>query len=213
MRDTDRLHDLPLPVTWDLLGDLRRRVPLPLSGTLLAIHEETLFRTMLHESLPDDGRPQDAVERWIRTFGKLRREWLDVAHEAVGDAGITPLRVEAIATTRTAVLRLRHGSAARADLIAALAETGPILSGWSAAVRSGRALDGPAMRRASTRFDYCVVASLLAESGALCAGLTLATPILCSEARIAAVQLRALIGAQSVEPRRRTPPAAAGTAP
>jgi len=188
-----RLHDLPMPITWDLFGSLRRHVPPPLSDTLFSIFDLAVCRTMLHEELPEDGRPQRAVERWIRGFAPCRREWLEVAHEAVGDAGLTPLRVEALALARGMALRVRWDTATRTDIEFVLGEEGRILSEYGVAVRQGRPLDHRRLRILSTRLDYCVTAALLAETDGCFGGLRTATPLLCAEARIAAAELRRIV--------------------
>jgi hypothetical protein len=209
MSSPDRLHELPLPVTWELLGTMRRTVPPPLCDTLASIYDETVCRTVLCQALPLDGRPQRAVETWIRQFAPLRREWLEVAHEGVGDAGITPLRVEAIGVVRSALHRLRTVSPVRRDLEFALAAAGPILSAYAAARRARRPLDGVVLRRLSTRFDYCVMAALYGEMRAFGDELVFACPLLCSEARIAAAKLLRSIEAPAA-PGRRAAAAGAG---
>lgn len=189
----DRLHAVPLPITWDLLGGLRRRLPPPLADTLSSIFDETVSRTILHARRtdgPDEGPP---LGRLIRNFAPLRREWLDVAREAVGDAGITPLRVEALALARGVVARIRPDAPARDDLEWALGDMGPILSQFGVAVRHGRRLDLSALRGLATRFDWCVTAALLAETDGSFAGLSRLAPLLGAEARSAASSMRQLI--------------------
>lgn len=193
MLTNDRLHAVPLPITWELLGALRRQVPPPLADTLSSIFDEAVSRTMLHARPLDEPDPDRALGRLIRTYSSLRREWLDVAHEAVGDEGITPLRVEALAIARGAVARFRPGAPARDDLESALGDVGPILSRFGAAARVGRSLDKAALRGLATRFDWCVTASLLGETSRSFCALSVVTPLLCAEARTAAAEMRRLI--------------------
>lgn len=219
----DRRHALPLPLCWQLFGELRRRMPPPHPEILFSIFEEAMFRTVAQDhfdrsgdeapvawvgttrtdargrvrtrmrAIPPARGVAHAVERWVRTWRANRIEWIDAAHEAVGDAGMTPLRVEAFAVLRGAA-RSRHVSAAvRSDLEAALADASPVLSAFPLALRAGRALDLRRIRILSTRFDVCVATALLAETEPICEGAGLATPYLCAEARIAASRLRRLV--------------------
>lgn len=199
--ERDARMALPMPLTFDLFGELGRRVPVPLAMTLFSIFDETVCRTVLADSCRPMADVNACVERWIRTYGKLRREWIAVAHEAVGDAGLTPLRVEALALARAVSLRSRVSEGAQRDLGLALGEIGPCLSAFAAARRAGRALDLEFLRKQSTRFDLCVAAALLCESELLFTRASFATPVLCAEARIAASRLReAIVPAAVAEP-------------
>lgn len=134
-----------------------------------------------------------AVESWVRTYATLRREWIDVAYEAVGDAGFTPLRVEALASARSSMHLPRVSPAVRNDLETALADVGPVLAGFPLAQRCGREPDLQRMRILSTRLDFCIAAALLAEVEGEHEAASFATPYLCAEARIAASRLRRMV--------------------
>jgi hypothetical protein len=201
--DDDLRHALPLPVTFDLLGELRRRMPLPVAETLFSIFDELICRTVLHDAGEPDGSLARRVEGWVRLYARLRREWVDMAHEAVGDEGMTPLRVVALAHARAGALRSRVSEGTRRDLEAALGDAGRALSAFAVLQRTGPTPDLARLRVLSTRFDLCVATALLAETDPLFVGASLASPLLCAEARVAATRIRDL-----VEPGR-----AAGRAP
>jgi hypothetical protein len=123
-----------------------------------------------------------------------------VAHDAVGCAGITPLRVEALALARGAAVRERWDRAVRADLETALGDAGRVLSGYGLFVRGRPSLDHRRLRRLSTRFDFCVAAALVAETEIGLAGLRAATPLLCAQARLAIAELRHMVDSGSGAP-------------
>ncbi|MCE9634774.1 MAG: hypothetical protein K8T90_03625 [Planctomycetes bacterium] len=201
------IHDLPVPVTWDLFGALRRQVQPPLAMTLVSIFDEAVCRTMLDDVLlqdviamdalspaaPLDGRAARGFERRFREFAQLRREWIGVAHEAVGDTGMTRLRVEALALARAAAFDTPFDAATRADVESVLADLGPILSAYGLAGRTGHVLDHTRLRILSSRIDYCLAALLLAHSDASFGALRRCSQLLCAEARVAVTRLRSEI--------------------
>lgn len=216
-RPSRGIHDLPIPVTWDLFGSLRRQVPPPLAMTLASIFDEAVCRTMLDAALLDDvvvvdGRTGEPTapgcaargfERRFREFAGLRREWVGVAHEAVGDTGMTRLRVEALALARCAAAETKFDAATRTDVECVLADLGPILSAYGLVVREGRVLDHARLRVLSSRIDYCVAALLVAHTDASFGLLRRTSPLLGAEARIAVARLRTEITGRVPEPLRR----------